>query len=94
MPAAAEAQKVAGRRDARVKKEASRLLNDNNTLEQNGIYIDPESARNSTDKWIAYIQGPQCSVWSGGVFKMEIEFPKNYPFQVGRRRSFVRDLSS
>ncbi|KAF2549541.1 hypothetical protein F2Q70_00021755 [Brassica cretica] len=35
---------------------------------------------NNLFKWNAMIQGPEGTPYAGGMFSIDIKFPKNYPF--------------
>ncbi|XP_013585229.1 PREDICTED: probable ubiquitin-conjugating enzyme E2 31 [Brassica oleracea var. oleracea] len=35
---------------------------------------------NNLFKWNAMIQGPEVTPYAGGMFSIDIKFPKNYPF--------------
>ena len=37
--------------------------------------------KNNIYKWQATIIGPTCSPYMGGIFKLSIEIPDNYPFK-------------
>lgn len=59
-----------------------RILNDYNQLNKekdNGIYVFPNS--NNMLFSDAVIIGPENSIWEGGVFKLSIEFPEEYPIK-------------
>ncbi|CAD7955383.1 unnamed protein product [Amoebophrya sp. A25] len=82
----------ASRSLARLHREAKKLLADN-SLETNGVEFDEQSIKDSASddtaaagdiRWVAYIQGPLLSIWRHGVFRVDIEFPKNYPFEAPR----------
>lgn len=48
----------------------------NNPLE--GIYVEFKDESNPFE-WIIYMEGPQETPYEGGVFKLEMKFPENYP---------------
>ncbi|CAF1929877.1 unnamed protein product [Brassica oleracea] len=46
------------------------------------IFVDTYLGRDSNNlfKWNAMIQGPEGTPYAGGMFSIDIKFPKNYPF--------------
>lgn len=56
------------------------LKNINKYDQQNTMFSVSPNANNMY-KWNGYIFGPRNSPYQGGKFKIEIEFPLNYPFQ-------------
>lgn len=60
----------------RILKEMQELSNE----EYNSITAGPVSDDNIF-QWSATIVGPKGSPYEGGVFVMNINFPKNYPFK-------------
>lgn len=56
------------------------LKNINKCDQQNNVFsVSPDA--NNVYKWKGYIFGPHDSPYQGGIFKIEIDFPPNYPFQ-------------
>ena len=57
-----------------------RILQDYRNLKKDcdkGIYAEP--LPQDITLWNAVIMGPKGSIWERGVFKLTMEFPKNYP---------------
>ena len=46
------------------------------------LFVDTYLGRDSNNlfKWNAMIQGPEGTPYAGGMFSIDIKFPKNYPF--------------
>lgn len=63
----------------RVQKELKEILTTTNDS-QNLIYSVSPTDQNIL-KWSGYIFGPVNSPYQGGIFRLEIEFPSNYPFK-------------
>ncbi|KAL7115115.1 hypothetical protein ACP275_04G164500 [Erythranthe tilingii] len=53
-----------------------------------GISAAPEE--NNIMLWNAVINGPDDTPWSGGTFKLTLEFPHDYPFKPPRVRFVSR----
>ena len=61
-------------------KSNSRLLRDLQKIEnteEDGIYASPEG--DDLYNWEACIFGPEASSWEGGIFKLSLKFPEDYP---------------
>jgi ubiquitin-conjugating enzyme E2 D/E len=63
----------------RVQKELQEISTPTNDS-QNLIYSVSPTDKNIL-KWSGYIFGPVGSPYQGGIFRLEIEFPPNYPFK-------------
>ncbi|KAL9650869.1 hypothetical protein ABK040_012746 [Willaertia magna] len=60
----------------RIQKEMQIIINDPIP----GCKAEPKNEKDLTE-WNAYVQAPSDSVYSGGVFKLSIKFPVEYPFK-------------
>lgn len=63
-------------------KAANRLKNEfnsltNNTVCNSTVLLDDEDIF----KWIVVMVGPEATPFEGGIFKLQIKFPDNYPFK-------------
>ena len=65
-----------GIRDKRLKKDLDEITND----PPSHVSAGPVSSDNP-EIWEATIMGPGDSPYAGGVFKLDISFPENYPFK-------------
>lgn len=65
-----------GIRDKRLKKDLEEIIND----PPSHVSAGPIDNIN-TEIWEATIMGPGDSPYAGGVFKLDITFPNNYPFK-------------
>jgi ubiquitin-conjugating enzyme E2 D len=68
-----------GIRDKRLKKDLDEITND----PPSHVSAGPVSTINP-EIWEATIMGPGDSPYAGGVFKLDISFPENYPFKPPR----------
>jgi ubiquitin-conjugating enzyme E2 D len=64
----------------RIKKEINDLKSETTVDPQNAVFSISPSEDNMF-LWSGYIFGPSDSPYQGGVFKIKIEFPHNYPFK-------------
>ena len=60
----------------RLQKEIKKF----NEEENEGLSAGPKDD-SDLFKWEASLQGPEGSPFEGGTFKLELEFPKDYPFK-------------
>ena len=60
-------------------KRINKELNDLAKNPQNGIEIFADE--NNIYKWTALIQGLENTPYEGGIFKILIDFPTDYPFK-------------
>jgi ubiquitin-conjugating enzyme E2 D len=63
----------------RIQKELHDLRNENDS--QNAIFSVAPVDDNNLFVWSGYLFGPVKSPYEGGVFKIVVEFPNNYPFK-------------
>ena len=68
-----------GIRDKRLKKDLDEITND----PPSHVSAGPVSS-DAPEIWEATIMGPGDSPYAGGVFKLDISFPDNYPFKPPR----------
>ena len=54
---------------------------ENDTLEEKGIISAGPIDESDMFKWMLIIKGPKDTPYESGIFKIEIEFPKDYPFK-------------
>jgi len=59
-----------------------RLVRDFKNLQKdppNGINAAPEG--DDIFAWVGIVQGPKCTPWEGGAFKLSMAFPMDYPMK-------------
>ena len=54
----------------------------NATLAKEGYKV--EAKAKDVTKWTVHLAGPRESVWEGGVFKIAVNFPNDYPMKAPR----------
>jgi ubiquitin-conjugating enzyme E2 A len=57
-----------------------RLIRDLKKLtseQEDSINASPEE--NNLFVWTAYIEGPEKTIWEGGLFELKLDFPQDYP---------------
>jgi ubiquitin-conjugating enzyme E2 D/E len=64
-------------------KAAMRLKNEFNSLSNDTICNSTVILENEDNlfSWIVIMQGPEGTPYDGGIFKLQVKFPDNYPFK-------------
>lgn len=58
----------------------NRLLKDLQKLaSEEDESINASPAEDNLFKWSAYIEGPEQTIWEGGLFELELLFSNEYP---------------
>jgi ubiquitin-conjugating enzyme E2 A len=63
-----------------MKPAEKRLIKDLQKISQeqdSGINASPEE--NNLFRWTAFIEGPERTMWEGGLFELNLEFSEEYP---------------
>mmetsp|Transcript_28228 Transcript_28228/g.39017 ORF Transcript_28228/g.39017 Transcript_28228/m.39017 type:complete len:195 (+) Transcript_28228:2-586(+) len=68
----------------RVQKELREIQRDT----ASGVSVD--MVDNSFEKLIGSIKGPESTVYSGGIFKVDIQIPRAYPFEPPKMRFITK----
>ncbi|CDY65274.1 hypothetical protein Bca4012_072695 [Brassica carinata] len=64
----------------RIEKEFKDMTSKDSLYSIGYAYSDFNIDSNNLFKWNAMIQGPEGTPYAGGMFSIDIKFPKNYPF--------------
>lgn len=59
-----------------------------NSEQEEGINASP--LEGDLFKWTAFIEGPEKTIWEGGLFELELEFPVEYPAKPPRIRFLTK----
>uniref|UniRef100_A0A7S4I543 UBC core domain-containing protein n=1 Tax=Odontella aurita TaxID=265563 RepID=A0A7S4I543_9STRA len=67
--------------ETRITKELAEVCKDDGTSGVTAKVADGERGGNATRHLIGKIKGPQGTPYEGGVFEIDIQIPKQYPFE-------------
>jgi ubiquitin-conjugating enzyme E2 D/E len=63
----------------RIQKELNEIANE--TKDHQNVIFSVSPQKDNLFLWTGYMFGPVGSPYQGGIFKLNIEFPTNYPFK-------------
>ena len=65
----------------RIEKELKKINDEYDLLEEKGIISVGPIDESDMFEWEAEIIGPEATPYESGIFKLNIKFPRNYPFK-------------